>query len=243
MLTSRTWKFRAAISVLALVGAACGSGADSTTTSATLDASASPSTSAAVTDSPEQDPDDFALQQEALQRVDEYFVAANAGDVDAMPDILGEPLSESRRRSFEFHADFKASGVRWVPGECEAGSVIGSFVTVECPMQNTNPVFVATGASSLIAPFQLRGEVLRESQWISLGVRFDAPEGPLRSMVEYMEAFYPEGYLLCDPDAQTGEFSAHGGIARVPECSAVLAPLLTDIAAWVEAGRPADWVG
>lgn len=244
---SRASRALAAVGAFLLIATACGSddaGPTSTSPPTTsIDATTSTPGSTTTTESPEEDPESLALQQEALDRIDAFFNAVNSGNVDAMPDILGEPLSEARRRHFEFHAMFKATGVKWVPGTCEAQSVIGTFVTVECPMQNQNPVFVATGASSVIAPFQLRGDILRESSWVSLEVGFDSPDGPLRAMVEYLETFYPEDYVFCDPDTQTGEFTEHGGIARVPECAEVLAPLLDDIAAWVDAERPSDWDG
>lgn len=248
----RTTRTLAAVGVVAVIVAACGSDGGTAESSAPPSAVLATSAAASTTEPPpsttaarasEEDPGDIALGQEALARVEAFFSAMNEGDVGAMPGILGHDLSEAQRRHYEFHAMFKATGFEWVAGECEVVSIIGTIASVECPMENGNPVFQATGASSVIAPFRLVQDELSERSWVPLGVRFDAPEGPLRAMVDYLKNFHPEDYELCDPANQTAEFTSHGGIARVPECAAVLAPRLADITAWVEAGRPSDWPG
>jgi hypothetical protein len=58
-------------------------------------------------------------------------------------------------------------------------------------------------------------------------------------MVTYLEMSHPDEYTeLCDPRTQTGEFTEHAGIARVPECAELLVMHEQDIAAWIEAGKP-----
>jgi hypothetical protein len=244
-----SWSRIAVMATLLLVLSGCGS--DPSTSSSTVPIATTRATTTTrapattTTESPQLDPEDAALAQEAMERNDAFYVAVNAGDIAAMPDILGQPLSEADTRHWEFHADFTAAGTKWVAEDCRVKSVIGSLVSGECRLEYLNPVFVATGASSVIAPFQLRGAggVFSTPSWISLGTIFDGRDGPLRAMVDYMQKFYPDEYPLCDPHEVTGEFTEHGGIPRVPECSAVLAPRLADIAAWVEAGRPDNWGG
>lgn len=175
------------------------------------------------------------LEEEALDRIATYFVAVNAGDLDAIEAVLGKPFSVADRRSWEFHALLKEAGTEWRVGECEITGSADWFVNVECDMVNTNPVFAAVGASQAIAPFALIEDELRAHQWQAVETDFTFA---LNAQVRYLQMVDPEGYALCDPAAQTEEFTEHAGIARVPECAEVLIEHRDDIVAWIEAGEP-----
>lgn len=174
--------------------------------------------------------------EEALARVDQYFSAVNEGRVDDLGEIFGMELTEAERRSFEFHRILISNGYPWEVESCEAVHSGATTVHVECNVTNTDPVFTATGASQVTAPFMFGGGVLLEQGWVPKGAGFSAPLG---SYVTYLKTFHSADYDQCAPHLQTGPFESHGGIARIPECGLVLAAHGADVAEWVEAGKPA----
>ncbi len=210
--------------------------AATTTTTSTMDAREASTTTAtmAPATTTTMDEEGLAARQEALERVHAFFEAVNARQVDELAEVLGVPLSESRRRHFEFHSILKSAGFIWKVESCEIASAFGSIIKVNCLMHNENPVFVATEASDVIAPFTILGEELREESWKPLDVGFDAPLGVF---VDYLTLFTDQ-YPLCDPGEIVGEFSEHLGVARVPECAEVIVEHMDAMVAWVEAGTP-----
>lgn len=179
--------------------------------------------------------DELARIEETETRARAYVAAINEGRVDDMAEIIGVPLGESDIRHIAFHAIINSAGTQWNLGECEVALVSTSMIRIECEHSYTEPVFVAAGAGESIWPFMLTGNWLKSEPWIPLGNDFtDA----LHAYRDYLKTFHPADYALCDPLEQTGEFSQHGGLARVPECASVMIEHSEAVVEWIEAGRP-----
>lgn len=176
-------------------------------------------------------------EQEAMERIEAYFAAVNEGRVDDLEAILGIAFSEPLRNQYIFHGNMMADGKGWVRESCEIVAATDEQILVECRAINTDPVFVAEGASEIIAPFVLKGGVLEELAWVPRGRSFQAP---INSYMEYLRVFHSEDHSVCDPFAQTDEILSHFGLAKSPECGALLGPIRGDIAAWVEAGKSGE---
>jgi hypothetical protein len=219
-----------------LIVTAC-SGGDSADGAASTTEPAPTATPAETTAATEASDTSGGMTEAALARVQEYFAAVNEGRFDDLEAILGEPLTEGHRKNFMFHQNLNGDGLSWVLDSCEVPAATDEIVLVECRVTNTDPVFVAEGAADLIAPFSFQQGVLQELGWVPRGRSFQAP---LSSYVAYLKAFHSDQYSVCDPLAQVGDFQTHFGVAKVPECGALLGPLRADIAAWVEAGKPTN---
>lgn len=216
----RITRFKATVLALLLLAGACSDDTAPTTTS-----------------EGEYTGEEMARIEETERRARAYVAAINDGRPDDMEEIVGVPLGEGDIRHIEFHTILNANGAQWNLGECEAVSVSSSMVMLECQHTYTEPVFVAVGAEESIWPFVLVGDWLRVEPWVPLGNEFtDA----LSAYREYLETYHPSDYALCDPLEQTGEFSQHGGMARVPECATVMIEHAGSVVDWIEAGKPTE---
>jgi hypothetical protein len=214
-----------ALSVLVVLAGGCSGGDAATTTTA----AAVSTTTTGYTE------DELARIAEVEDRARAYVAAVNEGRTEDMAEIVGVTLGESDVRHFEFHAILNASGIQWNLGECEVASVSSSMVGIECEHSYNEPVFVAAGAGESIWPFMLIGDWLKADSWIPLGNDFtDA----LAAYRDHLKGFHPADYALCDPLEQTGDFSQHGGMARVPECAPVMIEHSDAVIEWIEAGKP-----
>lgn len=215
---------------------ACGTASDAGDADTPVDLPTSTSITADAGSAGDASDDGQARAAEALARVDRFFAAVNEGRVDDLAEIFGAELTEADRKGYEFHRILIGNGYPWEVKSCEPVDIGPTTVFVECDVTNTDPVFTAEGASELTAPFMFGGEVLLEMGWVPQGESFSTPLG---SYVSYLKTFHADDYdQHCAPHAQTGPVDSHGGIAKVPECGLVLSAHATDIAAWVEAGRP-----
>lgn len=206
-------------------------GACSTDSGATSpDADEQPTTPAAA----EYTQEEQAQIEEAESRARAYVAAVNEGRIDELAEIIGAPLQERDERHFQFHAALNASGTSWNLGECEVATASVALVRLECEHSYTEPVFVAAGAGESTWPFTLTNDELVAGDWVSLGNAFTDALGAYR---DYMLEFHPADYALCDPAQQTGDFSEHGGIARVPECAPAMIEHQDAVIKWM-AGQP-----
>ncbi len=214
----KTANLAAAVSVLLLLASACSDEepAATTVTSVTED-------------------DEAARIADAEARARAYVDAVNEGRIEEMADIIGTALNERDMRHFEFHATLNSSGIQWNLGECEVDSVSSTIVKIECEHTYTEPVFEAVGAGESVWPFTLVGEQLNADSWIPLGSPFN---DALHAYRDYMMMFHPDDYALCDPEQQTGLFSQHGGLARVPECAPMMIKHAEAVVQWIEDGQP-----
>jgi hypothetical protein len=177
------------------------------------------------------------------ERVEAYIAALNAGNVDGAMSILapdGWPSDADRSfteyRSFtEFSAVMNAE-YPWQIEGCEVAANLPSGAIVECAIVNTDPVYVATGASELIAPWTVSDDgSIHAHAW-----RGGDHAAANRTYADYLRAFHLEDYeAVCSLAAYPGQLIYFdGGLAFTGPCAKVIQPLAQDIADWVEAGRP-----
>ncbi|MBT8202417.1 MAG: hypothetical protein KJO87_03835, partial [Acidimicrobiia bacterium] len=120
---------------------------------------------------------------------------------------------------------------------CEAVEVGNSlYVGVACTVTSTDPVFIASGVTEVIEPWQVFDD--GRLQWLPI-------ETPgFRSAVlntrDYLRAEYPTEYgEVCDPSRyEFDSINFNQGIALTPECAELITPLGNEIAAWIQAGKP-----
>jgi hypothetical protein len=178
-------------------------------------------------------------EQEGLSRVEDWFYAVEEGRIDDLEAILGE-LSPEDHLMWEFNAVLADAYPREL-GACEVTSSVASIVTVECLVSDSDPVFTATGTSELLMPFRYAdGVVSWQTFRAADGLR--SPFAGPAAYAEYLEAFLPEEFApACSPASYTGPFVFNGYMVLAPPCADLMVAHAEDIAAWVEAGRPADW--
>ncbi len=184
--------------------------------------------------------DESSPEAEALAAADDFFAALTAGDIAEVERITvpGGELSTSDRRMWGYNAAVIGFGYEPLLGECttEVASS-GARVDVRCPAVVADPVLIATGVTELVWPFDYYPETQRLA-WKPLeGGDFSLAN---RAVADYLGAFRNDDYAAaCDPAAYGFQrIVTDGGLAFTPECGELAAPLLEDIAAWVEAGRP-----
>jgi hypothetical protein len=184
-------------------------------------------------------------QDEALATTEASFAALAAADIDEVERVTnpGGELSESERRMWGFNAATYTAGYGMEPGECTAtNDAAGGRVAVRCPVTVLDPVFNAVGITELVMPFDYFPETGRLA-WRP----FEGGDVSLANaaMADYLRAFHREEYdAVCDPAAYNFQQVVFDrGVSLTPECGELVAPLLEDIAVWVEAGRPTDSTG
>ena len=180
------------------------------------------------------------VPEDALGSVEAFFAALTAGDIDEVEQLAapqGE-MSESDRRMWGFNAAMYAAGYGMQPGECSAiRDAADGRIAVRCPVEVVDPVFNAVGITELVMPFDYFPATGQLAWRPFEGGDFSLANA---AMAEYLRAFRTAEYdAACDP-------AAYGfvgivfdrGLALSPECGELVAPLLDEIATWVEAGRP-----
>lgn len=170
-------------------------------------------------------------------RVEAYYTAVNAGDVEAAVALVApnESPSEVVLSNIEFNAVMNAE-YPWLIEECAEAASLPTAVLVECGLLNTDPVFVATEASEFIAPWTVNDDgSMRAHEW-----QGGDHTGASRAYADYLRAFHLEDYeAVCSPTAYPGGSVAYnGGLALTGVCARVILPLAPEIADWVEAGKP-----
>lgn len=181
--------------------------------------------------------DTASIPDDPVERVEAFIAALNAGDVDTAAAIAapGEPPSEMDRNTMEFNAVMSA-GYPWQVEGCAVASSLPTAVIVECALVNTDPVFIATGASELIAPWTVNDDgSMRSHEW-----QGGDHTGAVRTYADYLRATDLELFdAVCSPAAYPGRAAANnGGLALAKACAEVIVPLAPSVADWVEAGRP-----
>lgn len=191
---------------------------------------------------PPEPPDPAAqLEQEAVDAVETFFAAVNAGDIDTVMSLSHESAAElSDERVWRFNAVLAAAGHPIEVRDCAASAVGQTLADVRCTQAMTSPVAVALGMSEVIAPFSyIDGDLAWQP--------FEGGDaGALgQAFAEYLQQFHPEEYDVACSQAPyaAGSIVYNNGTALTPECAEVLAPKLDDIAQWIGDGRPVNGDG
>jgi hypothetical protein len=158
-----------------------------------------------------------------------------------MSEIFGQELSEADRLLWEFNAILEQEYPREF-GPCEVTQSVGSLIMVECPVTFTDPVTVATGVSEVIYPYRYQDGVITWQQ-MRLATGTASPFAGSAANAEYLELFHPDDAEACAFATYGASITFNGHLALVPACAEVLVTHASDVAAWVEAGQPADWNG
>ena len=177
------------------------------------------------------------LEQEAIGKAESWFAAVEEGRIDDLQEVLGE-LSVEDRLMWGFNAVLADSYPRELRS-CEVTNTVGSIVTVECLIADSDPVFAATGTSELIYPFRYQDGVLTWHTFrVAEGLR--SPFAGPAAYVDYFEVFLPDEFAAaCSPASYTGDFVYNGYMVLAPPCANFIVRHAEDVAAWLEAGRPA----
>lgn len=139
---------------------------------------------------------------------------------------------------WEFNIVLAEAGYFGEIGECTtAFDTAGNRVAVRCDVTVRDPVFLAVGVTDLVMPFDYFPDDSRLT-WRPLEGG-DFSQGN-RAAADYLRTFHGADYdAVCDPAAYgfTGVVFDQG-LALTAECAELYTPLIDDIAAWIEAGRP-----
>lgn len=197
-----------------------------------------PATTLPPDPAPDVDADAQARADAAVARADAYFVALNAGDVDAAVALMAPDgtISEADQRMLRFNAAYTAR-YPWEVEPCETTvTPQGVVVFVECAMVYPDPVWVAEAVSEVVFPWQIYDD--GRMDWLPFkGADFSKAN---QAYAGYLEIHHPDEYAaVCNPAAyDPGTVNHDRGFALTEECAAVALPLAEEIAAWVEAGKP-----
>ncbi len=176
------------------------------------------------------------LEQEAVDVVEQFYAAVNAGDIDTVMALSHSTVADlSDERMWGFNAVLAESGYPLEVRDCEASPQGEASASVRCTYPVTDPVFLALGIRELTAPFTyLDGQVV----WLPWTGADTGGVG--RAYADYLQQFHLDEYdAACSPGPYSpGSFVYNGGIALTPQCADVLAPKLEDIAQWIRDGRP-----
>lgn len=200
-----------------------------------------------VTDPPvttlaEVAPDPTARADAAVARVESFYAALADGDMATVEEVLSpdEPLDTTERRVWEFNAVLEAAYPSRRQG-CEATSTDNSlFVAVACTIIDTSPVADALGGGLRTDPWRVLDDgamewTAFESDTLGTGASILA----LR-YTEYLTAVLEAEYLAsCAPGAyEPRSVIANQGLSLAAPCAELMVATATDVAAWIEAGRP-----
>jgi len=182
---------------------------------------------------------DTAADREAaaIAKARAYFTAINSGGIDeavALASLDGSS-DEATRGLIEFGAVATAS-YPWQLQGCEVVGADDEAVLVDCAFVNTDPVFVATGVSELVAPFTVFDDgTMVGRNW--QGANFALAN---RAYADYLRTRHEADYnRVCHRSAYpTGSVNSNGGMVFTRECAELAIPLAPTIADWVDAGKP-----
>ena len=170
----------------------------------------------------------------AVATVQQFYAALNSGDLATIQRLT--QADEADMRMWAYNVVSVDAYPREITG-CQATESANSvFVEVECTVNPTNPLFVASGVTQWVEPWQVREEgELRWRPILALGFS-DA----LRATHDYLRTEHQEAYAeVCDPSGYAfGSINFNEGIALTRECAQLVTPLADEIATWIQAGRP-----
>lgn len=173
----------------------------------------------------------------ALQAVEEWLVALEAGDMDEVLARSG-PATRSieDRRVHEWAAAFSTHGLPTIIDECAIVPPAIEPISVRCRATSSDPVAAELGVVEMVAPFivvdgLVDWQAYRGGDLASVNAAY----------AQYLTLFDPTGLeAFCRPAAyEPGTFVQNGGLALTGECAALVAPLAEQVAEWVRNGRPA----
>ncbi len=174
----------------------------------------------------------------ALSVASTYHATFNAGDVDGLVALSNPDYTNvtADRAMYEMNAVIIAANGPWTIGECRSTDVTSLFVEVECDVVVSDPVFETLGLAELRSPLRVFDD--GTVTWVPFrGVDFGLANG---AVSDYLREYDPVGYeAVCSPAAyETGSVNSDRGLALTQSCAELWAPLATDIATWIDEGRP-----
>lgn len=174
-----------------------------------------------------------ARAEEALTRVDAFYAALNTGDLAAIESIT--EAGEADARMWAFNAAFADAYPRQVE-QCEVLSTANSlYVEVACTIRVTEPQFLAAGVDEVVEPWSVFDEGAVRWRPIATEGFSDA----VRAMRNFLVENHPEAYdEACNPSNYVGSAINNAwGLALTGECGQLIAPIVDEMAAWIEANE------